>query len=97
MGDSAAATITNLERAGSLCRPVLQSAFRSLRLPPGSRGIDIGCGIGLSTVLLAEATQPGDMRSLPFERNTFDWAWRTRVRQYGNVLRSRTDRLEATP
>ena len=53
------AIITNLERAGPLCGPVLQSAFRSLRLPPGSRGIDIGCGIGLSTVLLAEATQPG--------------------------------------
>ena len=108
MEDSAAATILNLERAGPLCGPVLQSAFRSLRLPPGSRGIDIGCGIGLSTMLLAEATQPGgavtgvdifdevleharartrnhplagsisfqqgDMHSLPFERNAFDWA-----------------------
>lgn len=105
---AAASIITNLERAGPLCKPVLQSAFRSLRLPAGSRGIDIGCGIGLSTVLLAEATQPGgavtgvdlydevlehackrtrnlppaggisfqhgDMRSLPFERNAFDWA-----------------------
>ena len=71
--------------------------------------MDIGCGIGLQSLLLAEATRPGgqitgldispellryarervkvspiaegilfkegDMAHLPFEENTFDWAW----------------------
>jgi demethylmenaquinone methyltransferase/2-methoxy-6-polyprenyl-1,4-benzoquinol methylase len=30
-----------------------------LRLAPGSRGLDVGCGIGLQAVLLAQAVGPG--------------------------------------
>lgn len=88
---------------------VLRSAIRTLALPPGSRGLDAGCGIGLQALLLAEALGPGghvtglditpeflnyagqkaghlglsaqitfkqgDVNRLPFENNTFDWAW----------------------
>ena len=36
-----------------MCRVV-----RALNLPPGSRGLDVGCGIGLQTLLLAEAVGP---------------------------------------
>jgi demethylmenaquinone methyltransferase/2-methoxy-6-polyprenyl-1,4-benzoquinol methylase len=92
-----------------LREPVLRSAIEALQLPPGSRGLDAGCGIGLPTLLLAEAVGPaghvtgldlypellshaeeitqqagmskrisfreGDVRELPFDDDTFDWAW----------------------
>ena len=38
-----------------LIEPVLRSAIQALKLPPGSRGLDVGCGIGLQVMLLAEA------------------------------------------
>jgi demethylmenaquinone methyltransferase/2-methoxy-6-polyprenyl-1,4-benzoquinol methylase len=38
--------------------PVMQAAVRALDLPPGSRGLDAGCGIGLQAALLAEAVGP---------------------------------------
>lgn len=41
-----------------LREPVLRSAFQALQLPPGSRGLDAGCGIGLQTMQLAEAVGP---------------------------------------
>ena len=59
MRDPEAESIENLERAGVLCEPTVRAAIQSLKLPPGSRGIDIGCGIGLSAKVLAEETQPG--------------------------------------
>jgi demethylmenaquinone methyltransferase/2-methoxy-6-polyprenyl-1,4-benzoquinol methylase len=89
--------------------PVLRAAMRRLQLPPGSQGLDAGCGIGLQAMLLAEAVGPdghvtgldlsaeflgyaegivaeaglsgqisfqkGDVRSLPFDDDAFDWAW----------------------
>lgn len=58
MRDLEAESITYLERANPLCGPLVRSAVHSLELPPRSRGIDIGCGIGLSTVALAEEAQP---------------------------------------
>jgi demethylmenaquinone methyltransferase/2-methoxy-6-polyprenyl-1,4-benzoquinol methylase len=101
--------ILALEQANPLREPVLQAAIDALRLAPGTHGLDIGCGIGLQSLLLAEATHPGgritgldispellgyarervkvspfaegilfkegDMAHLPFEENTFDWAW----------------------
>lgn len=42
----------------ALREPVLRSAIQTLRLPAGSRGLDAGCGIGLQTLLLAEAVGP---------------------------------------
>jgi ubiquinone/menaquinone biosynthesis C-methylase UbiE len=41
-----------------LQEPVIRSAIQALRLPPGSRGLDAGCGIGLQALLLAEAVGP---------------------------------------
>jgi demethylmenaquinone methyltransferase/2-methoxy-6-polyprenyl-1,4-benzoquinol methylase len=41
-----------------LREPVIHSAIETLGFPRGSRGLDAGCGIGLHTVLLAEAVGP---------------------------------------
>jgi ubiquinone/menaquinone biosynthesis C-methylase UbiE len=38
--------------------PAIRSAIRALRLPSGSRGLDVGCGIGNHTLWLAEAISP---------------------------------------
>lgn len=38
--------------------PAIRAAIRALQLPPGSRGLDAGCGIGNHTLWLAEAVSP---------------------------------------
>jgi ubiquinone/menaquinone biosynthesis C-methylase UbiE len=92
-----------------LREPALRSAIQALQFPAGSRGLDAGCGIGLQSLLLAEAVGPsghitgldlspefldhaeeivgkaglserisfrqGDVRKLPFDDSSFDWAW----------------------
>lgn len=92
-----------------LREPVIRSVIRHLELPQGSRGLDVGCGSGAQTLLLAEAVrptghvvgidinsefieyaqaeadkrnlsnqvtyQPGNMYKIPFEQDSFDWAW----------------------
>jgi demethylmenaquinone methyltransferase/2-methoxy-6-polyprenyl-1,4-benzoquinol methylase len=45
--------------ADVLREPVIRAAIQALDLPPGSRGLDVGCGIGSHTLLLAEAVSPG--------------------------------------
>jgi demethylmenaquinone methyltransferase / 2-methoxy-6-polyprenyl-1,4-benzoquinol methylase len=47
--------IQRLLEAEPLRKPVLRSIVQSLQLPPGSRGLDAGCGIGLQTLLLTQA------------------------------------------
>ena len=47
--------IHRLEQSNPLREPVIQSAIKSLKLSKGSSGLDIGCGIGLQTLLLARA------------------------------------------
>lgn len=47
--------IQRLLESNPLREPLLRSVIRSLDLPPGSRGLDAGCGIGLQCLLLAEA------------------------------------------
>jgi ubiquinone/menaquinone biosynthesis C-methylase UbiE len=42
-----------------LQEPVMRRAIHALNLPPGSRGLDVGCGIGLQVMLLAEAVESG--------------------------------------
>ncbi|MFX0116589.1 MAG: class I SAM-dependent methyltransferase [Candidatus Hodarchaeota archaeon] len=37
---------------------VIQAAIRSFQIPPGSHGLDAGCGIGDITLMLAEAVGP---------------------------------------
>jgi ubiquinone/menaquinone biosynthesis C-methylase UbiE len=50
--------IRYLEQANPLREPTLRSVIAALQIGPGSRGLDVGCGIGLQTPLLAEATGP---------------------------------------
>jgi ubiquinone/menaquinone biosynthesis C-methylase UbiE len=47
------ALVTNPLRA-----PVFRAAIQALQLPPASRGLDVGCGIGLQALMLAEAVAP---------------------------------------
>ena len=92
-----------------LIEPTIHAAIQALHLPLASSGLDAGCGIGLQTLLLAEAVGPaghitgldlspellgyareivskaslsqriafeeGDVRELPFDNGSFDWAW----------------------
>jgi ubiquinone/menaquinone biosynthesis C-methylase UbiE len=50
--------IKRLADSNPLIEPTLRSAIQALQLPSGSRGLDAGCGIGLQTLLLAEAVGP---------------------------------------
>jgi demethylmenaquinone methyltransferase/2-methoxy-6-polyprenyl-1,4-benzoquinol methylase len=43
-----------LDLADLLRRPVMLRAIESLGLPPGSRGLDVGCGVGSNVPLLLE-------------------------------------------
>jgi ubiquinone/menaquinone biosynthesis C-methylase UbiE len=47
-----------LRVSNPLREPVVQAAIQALQLPPGSRGIDVGCGLGLQAILLADAVGP---------------------------------------
>lgn len=47
--------IQRLLEANPLREPLLRSVIHALQLPTGSHGLDIGCGIGLQELLLAEA------------------------------------------
>lgn len=92
-----------------LIEPAVRLAIQQLQLPPGSRGLDAGCGIGDTTLWLVEALSPsghvtgidisphhlalaqkaagntglagrvsfqqGDLKEVPFEDDSFDWAW----------------------
>ncbi len=50
--------IRSLELAHPLREPIIRTIIESLRLPEGSVGLDVGCGIGSNTLLLAEAVGP---------------------------------------
>ncbi|RJP77463.1 MAG: class I SAM-dependent methyltransferase [Desulfobacteraceae bacterium] len=47
--------IHSLLVANPLRKSTLRKVIETLQLPPGSRGLDAGCGIGLQCLLLAEA------------------------------------------
>lgn len=95
--------------ANPLREPALRVVIESLQLPRGSYGLDAGCGIGLQSLLLADAVSAeghitgldiapevlsfatdnarragyaeritfceGDVKDMPFEADSFDWAW----------------------
>lgn len=42
----------------NLREPVVHLAIQYLQFPPGTRGLDVGCGNGSHTLLLAEAVMP---------------------------------------
>lgn len=50
--------VTRLSWINRLTEPAIRSAIRALQLPPGSRGLDAGCGVGNNTLWLAEAVSP---------------------------------------
>jgi ubiquinone/menaquinone biosynthesis C-methylase UbiE len=73
------AVIRNLEEANSLREPTLRAISAALNFAPGSAGLDIGCGIGLQTLLLAEATSPnGRVTGLDISAELLDYA-RSRI------------------
>ena len=47
--------IQRLLVSNPLREPLLRKVIQDLQLPPGSHGLDAGCGIGLQTLLLHEA------------------------------------------
>jgi len=47
-----------LRETNPLREPTLRDIVRHLDLSPGSYGLDVGCGLGLQTLLLAEAVGP---------------------------------------
>lgn len=57
LSSSVAAQIRSLEEAHPLREPTLREAIAALALPLGARGLDVGCGIGLSAMMLAESTR----------------------------------------
>ena len=44
--------------AHRITEPAVRSAIRALELPPESRGLDAGCGVGNHALWLAEAISP---------------------------------------
>ena len=64
-----------LYESDPLRRPYIHAAIRELQLPGGSRGLDAGCGIGLQTMLLAEAVGPdGHVAGLDISRQFLEYA-----------------------
>lgn len=48
-----------LERMNRFQEPEAHTLVADLELPAGSRGLDVGCGVGLYTLWLAQAVGPG--------------------------------------
>lgn len=66
-GDAAEEPFTRaLERMNRFQEPEMRQLIADLALPPGSRGLDVGCGVGLYALWLAEAVGP-DGRVLGIE------------------------------
>jgi ubiquinone/menaquinone biosynthesis C-methylase UbiE len=51
--------VRSLYLSYSMREPIMRAAIRALQLPPGSQGLDVGCGIGDITSLLAQSMAPG--------------------------------------
>jgi demethylmenaquinone methyltransferase/2-methoxy-6-polyprenyl-1,4-benzoquinol methylase len=59
----------------NLREPVVLSAIQALQLPPETRGLDVGCGIGSHTLLLAETVMPaGHVTGLDFSPEQLAYA-----------------------
>ena len=49
------ANLQRLMEANPLREPILRAVIQALNFPPGGQGLDVGCGIGLQAMLLADA------------------------------------------
>jgi len=58
MADQEPFTVS-LERMNRFQEPEARALIKDLALPAGSRGLDVGCGVGLFALWLAEAVGPG--------------------------------------
>ena len=47
--------------AHRITEPAVRSAIRALELPPGSRGLDAGCGVGTHALWLRKPYRPTDV------------------------------------
>jgi len=66
---------TKSQYLSNLREPVVHSAIQTLQFPPGSRGLDVGCGIGSHTLLLAEAVMPaGHVTGLDLSLEQLEYA-----------------------
>jgi demethylmenaquinone methyltransferase/2-methoxy-6-polyprenyl-1,4-benzoquinol methylase len=62
-----------LYESDPLRRTCLLEVIRHLELPSGSRGLDVGCGIGLQTMLLADAVgSEGQVVGLDLSQSSLD-------------------------
>jgi len=62
-------------KANPIREGMLREAIRALKLPPGSHGLDAGCGIGLQALLLAEAVgQTGHITGLDISEEFLQYA-----------------------
>jgi len=53
----------------------IRSAIKALHPPPGSRGLDVGCGLGNHTLMLAEAVTPdGHVTGLDLSPELLEYA-----------------------
>jgi ubiquinone/menaquinone biosynthesis C-methylase UbiE len=69
------AVIHNLEEANPLREPTLRAIIAALNFAPDSTGLDIGCGIGLQTLLLAKAISPaGHVTGLDISAELLEYA-----------------------
>jgi demethylmenaquinone methyltransferase/2-methoxy-6-polyprenyl-1,4-benzoquinol methylase len=60
-----------------LTKPVVFSAIKMLNLPSGSQGLDIGCGIGSHTMMMAEVVgSKGHITGIDIEPKFLDYAKR---------------------
>lgn len=103
MGDtvqvSAAKYIDNIQRLARVTRTLVQRAIVVLGPDMGSRGLDVGCGIGLDTVLLGEKVGlDGHVTGLDVSGEMIDAArFNAASSPYGNVNDFRRGGMDELP
>ena len=74
---------TRLYLSDFLRKPLVRTIVNTLNLPQGSKGVDIGCGIGSNTLILAEAVgRPGNVVGIDLYGDLINYA-KKRAEQSG--------------
>lgn len=99
MPDDSERQIRALEQANPLRELVLRAAIAALRLAPGSRGLDVGCGIGQQALWLAEAIQPdGEVIGLDISPQLLAYAtYRVKGSPYADRISFRAGDMNRLP